>query len=245
MIQSARPFSIGGIAILAALLAASTSHAALFRYSFAGEVTEVENPNGFFTGVGAVGAQVSGSFTYTDNPNGSPFSFNPNFTNYTHQAFPVDTQILLNIDGVEVHSSIFSLTNMIVGDGNLADGFPPFFPVGDSFRYSDSLDSSSALFDFSQADFAQFANVGVFLVDSSGEVFDSQALPSGLPLSAFDDRYGVVDIYDDNFEATGKLIFRVDSIRLVPESSTYLLLLTGTAALAAFARRFKSHRSVA
>ncbi|MDZ4784391.1 MAG: PEP-CTERM sorting domain-containing protein [Planctomycetia bacterium] len=229
----------GSAAVLALLLAGPESHAAFFTYQFSGQVTEVDNPNGFFTDVAAVGAPVSGAFTYTDSPNGSPFSLNPNFTNYTHQESPPDTGIVLIFNDIEAHASEFSLTNMIVGNDNLDDFFPPFFPPGDSFRYGDSLDGTSALFDFSQAEFFQFANAGLFLADSSSEAFDSQDLPSGLPLSAFDGRYGLVDIYDDNFEATGKLVFQIDSIRAVPEPSTYVLATIGLFGMASVIRQRK------
>ena len=75
---------IGGAAVLAVLLTAPMSRAAFITYAFTGQVTAVENPNGFFTAPAAVGAPVSGFFTYTDTPNTNSSSFNPFFTNYTH-----------------------------------------------------------------------------------------------------------------------------------------------------------------
>jgi len=228
---------IGGAAVLAVLLTAPMSRAAFITYAFTGQVTAVENPNGFFTAPAAVGAPVSGFFTYTDTPNSVPPFIFPFFTNYNHlRSFgspPLDTELYLTIGGAGVRSSSSSLTNMIVGDNNPVDGFPPFFPVGDSFRYADQLDEISPLFDFSTAFLAQFPSGNIFLVDSTGTAFSSQVLPSGLPLASFNQRYGVINIFDDDFEETGRLGFRIDSIqavRAVPEPSTLALLLAGLAA---------------
>jgi len=121
---------------------------------------------------------------------------------------------------------------MIVGNDNPIDTFSPYFPVGDSFRYVDTLDSSSALFDFSQAELNQYASGQLFFVDSTGGVFDSQSLPSGLSLSSFDIRFGLVDIFDDNFEGTGRLTFRIDSVRAVPEPGAAMMLCVAAIALA-------------
>lgn len=231
-----RPPSLQAAALVALLLAASASQGALFTYSFTGEVTAVSNPIGLFTSPVVVGASVTGSFTYTDSPNQGPFSINDHFTNYSHIETPADTHLVLSIGGATVLSSEFSLSNMIVGNDNLADAFPPFFPVGDSFRYSDALDLTSTLFDLSQTELNQYASGSLFLVDPAGGVFDSQALPSGLPLSSFDTQFGVVDIFDDNFEETGRLTFRIDTIRAVPEPGTTTMLLCISAATLAWRR---------
>jgi len=232
-----RPPLSGAVAVLAMLLITPMAHAGLFTYQFTGQVTAVDNPNGFFTAPATVGAPVSGFFTYTDTPNAGSFSFNPFFTNYLHfRPFgspPLATELYLTIGGAGVRSSSSSLTNMIVGDNNPVDGFPPFLPVGDTFRYADQLDEISPLFDFSTADLLQFPWGHIFLVDSTGTAFSSQVLPSGLPLAAFNQRYGVIDIFDDDFEETGRLGFRIDSIqavRAVPEPSTLALLVAGLAA---------------
>ncbi len=79
---------IGSVAIMAVLLAGSASQAALFTYAFTGEVTDVSNPIGLFTDPAVVGVPVTGSFTYTDNPNQGSFSLNDNFTNYSHIETP-------------------------------------------------------------------------------------------------------------------------------------------------------------
>jgi len=219
------------------LLMTPISRAGSFTYAFTGQVTAVDNPNGFFNAPAAVGAPVSGFFTYTDTPNAGSLPVNPFFTGYLHfrqlGSPPPVTELYLTIGGAGVRSSSSSLTNMIVGDNNTVDRFPPFFPVGDSFRYADQLDEISPLFDFSTADLVQFPYGNIFLVDSTGTAFSSQVLPSGLPLAAFDQRYGVIDIFDDNFEETGRLGFRIDSIQQVqpvPEPNTLTLLFTGLAA---------------
>ena len=152
-----------------------------------------------------------------------PFSPNPAFTNYT-TAEPQATGMVLVVGGTEARSGPTSLTNMIVGDNNAADSFPPFFPVGDSFRHQDSLDASSALFDFSAAQRFQSPYAAVFLTDPAGAAFGSQALPAGLPLSSLGSRSGIIYIDDDNFETTGRLSFRIDSIRAVPEPAAPLVL---------------------
>ncbi len=126
---------------------------------------------------------------------------------------------------------------MIIGDDNPSDSFPPFFPIGDSFRYVDALDGSSALFDFSQAELFQHASGVLFFVDSTGDVFSSQALPSGLPLASFNLMFGLVDIFDDNFEETGRLMFRIESIRAVPEPGSVTMLCLTAIALATWRRR--------
>ncbi len=223
---------IACLTVLASLFATPAAQADFFTYNFTGTVTEVANPSGFLTSSAVVGAPVSGSFTYTDTPNRDPFSLNANFTGYTHRATPANTELNLNIGGTAAHSAASSLSNMIVGDNNLTDTAPPFFPVGDSFRYADALDDTSALFDFSEADLSQYASGQIFLADSAGGVFSSQALPAGLPLPSFDVRYGIVDIYDDDFEATGRITFRIDSVQSVPEPGTGFLVLAGLAAVA-------------
>ena len=126
---------------------------------------------------------------------------------------------------------------MIVGDNNASDPFPPFFPVGDSFRHQDLLDPSSALFGFSAAEFFQSPFAAVFLADPSGTTFDSQALPAGLPLSSLGSRSGIVQIDDDNFETTGRLSFRIDSIRAVPEPAATALVAAASLGLALRRRR--------
>ncbi len=219
-----RTSAIATAAILAVLLAAPTSNAALFAYSFSGEVTAVSNPLGLFASPAVVGAPVTGSFTYTDVPNQGSFSFNANFTNYSHAETPAVTSLVLSIGGATVTSSEFSLSNIIIGNDNPADTFPPFFPIGDSFRYLDSLDSVSSLFDFSQSELFHYATGMLFVADSTGGAFGSQALPSGLPLASFNNRFGVVDITDDNFGESGSLTFRIDSIQAVPEPAGMMLL---------------------
>jgi hypothetical protein len=237
MYDFARIRSIASGAILTVLLATPASQAALFTYAFTGEVTTVSNPNGFFTNAAAVGAPVAGSFTYTTNPNQGPFSINANFTNYSHIETPADTQLALSIGGAAVHSSEFSLSNMIIGNDNPSDTFPPFFPIGDSFRYLDALDGASTLFDFSQSSQPQSTSGQIFLVDSTGGEFGSQSLPAGLPLSAFDIRFGIVDIYDGNFDGTGRLVFRIDSMGVIPEPSTATMLCFGAMTLATRLRK--------
>ncbi len=224
--------SIAIAAVSAVLLAAPVSDAALFTYSFTGEVTAVSNPLGLFTSPAVLGAPVTGSFTYTDVSNQGSFSFNANFTNYSHAETPAVTSLVLSIGGATVTSSEFSLSNMIIGNDNPADTFPPFFPIGDSFRYVDSLDSVSALFDFSQSELFHYATGMLFIADSTGGAFGSQALPSGLPLASFDNRFGVVDITDDNFGESGRLTFRIDSIQAVPEPGMTMLLSISAVALA-------------
>ncbi len=212
------------LTVLASSFATPAAQANLFTYNFTGEVTDVSNPNGLFTGSASVGAAVTGSFTYTDSPNQGSFAFNDNFTNYSHTETPADTRMVLTVGGAAVHSSAASLSNMIIGNGNPSDEFPPYFPIGDSFRYVDTLDDSSTLFDFSQAELFQSASGSLFFVDSTGDLFDSQALPSGLAVSSFDSRFGLVIITDDNFEETGRLTFRIDSVQAVPEASTAAML---------------------
>lgn len=202
------------------LLSAPASQAATFTYAFTGEVTVVENPNGFFADAAAVGAPVIGSFTYTDSPNQGPFAIDASFTNYTHFKDSADPELILTIGGLSVVPSDFSVTNMIVGDNNATDTFPPFFPVGDSFRYVDALDGSSALFDVPPESQPQHASGELFLIDSTGGVFGSQALPSGLPLTFFNVRFGIVDLFNDNFEPTGRVTFRIDSLSVVPEPNS-------------------------
>ncbi len=237
-----RIHSIGIAAALAILLATPASQAALFTYAFTGEVTAVSNPIGLFTNSAAIGAPVIGSFTYTDTPNTVPFSFNDNFTNHLHsnglEPDTLATELAFNIGGTTVNS-FPSLSTQMVGNDNPIDTFPPFFPVGDSFRYSDQLDIFSPLFDLTVSDFFQYASGILFFVDSTGEVFNSQALPSGLPLSSFDIQFGLVDIFDDNFEETGRLTFRIDSIRAVPEPGTVTMLCVTAIA---FATQFRTRR---
>lgn len=224
------------VALVTVWLAAPASQGALYTYHFGGKVTVVDNPDGFFTYSATVGAPVTGTFTYTDTPDQPPFSVNANFTNHTHGETPTHPNLTLRIGGAVAHSSEFSISNMIVGNDNTTDTLPPFFPVGDSFRYSDLIDGASTWLDFSQADLFHFANGSLFFIDSTGGAFDSQSLPSGLPLSFFDVRYGIINIYDDNFEETARLTFRIDSVNAVPEASAVTMIGIAVMALGVWRR---------
>ncbi len=246
--------SVAFAALAAAALVggpAPGAQAGFFTYNFTGTVTSVDNAGGFFAPPAAVGAPVTGSFTYTDTPNLMPSSFNPFFTSYNdfdfffNPASPPRTGLRLVVGGAAVGTPPDVLGNQLVGNDNPTDTFPPFFPVGDSFRYGGQLDifTGSPLFDqdaLFNAEFLQFAFGNVFLVDPTGAVFDSQALPvGGLPLSGFTRRYGVINLFDDNFEQTGLLVFEINAITLatpVPVPPTVLLALGGTGLLG-FARR--------
>jgi hypothetical protein len=234
-----RSAAVAGGVLLCVLSVAGRAAGADYTYAFTGQVTAVENPNGFFTAPAVVGAPVAGSFTYTDTPDNPPFSPNPSFTNYLNggSGEPQTTGIVLSVGGAEARSGPSSLANMIVGDNNAADTFPPFFPVGDSFRYQDSLDRASPLFDFPAAELFQSPYAVVFLTDPAGTAFGSQALPSGLPLSGLGSRSGIIYIDDDNFETTGRLSFRIDSIRAVPEPVAPTLLAAAGLGLATRRRR--------
>jgi hypothetical protein len=162
---------IGVVAALAILLATPASKAALFTYAFTGEVTDVSNPIGLFTGTAVVGAPVTGLFTYTDSNNSVPNSWDDYFTNHGHynglQLETPATRLVYNIGGTTVNSYP-SLSTQMVGNDNPSDTYAPFFPVGDSFRYSDQLDIFSPMFDLSVSDLFQYASGVLFFVDSTG-----------------------------------------------------------------------------
>jgi hypothetical protein len=234
MLCQTRTVAVVGALLVASLSVAGRADAAEYTYAFTGQVTGVDNPFGLFTTPASVGAPVTGSFTYTDTPSNAPFVLNPSFTNYNTGGGgePQVTGLVLTVGSAEVRSAPSSLTNMIVGNDNTANVFAPFFPAGDSFRYSDSLDTTSALFDFSASDLAQFPTGAVFLTDPTATAFNSQALPAGgLPLSGLTDRSGLIYLEDDNFEQTGRLTFRIDSIRAVPEPGSLVLFAAAAFAL--------------
>lgn len=229
-----------------ALLTAPAAPAGFYTYTFTGQVTAVDNPNGFFAAPAAVGAPVSGSFTYTDTPN-AIVAFpppDPYFFSYPNSNEPGSanrTGLSLVVGGLTATAPPSSLTDMIVGNDNPTDGL--LRPAGDSFRLADQLSIRSPLFDQAallNAEFPHFSLASIFLADPAGAAFDSLALPQGgLPLAALTRRYGVIDIFDDEFTPAGQLQFRIDSIQPVapvPVPPAAALALVG-GLTAAFARR--------
>ena len=107
-----RSVAVAGGVLLAVLSVAGRAAGADYTYEFTGQVTAVDNPNGFFASPAAVGAPVTGSFTYTDTPDNPPFSPNPAFTTYFNGGTgePQATGIVLHVGGTEARSSSTSLT---------------------------------------------------------------------------------------------------------------------------------------
>ncbi len=246
MMRSVHALLLGLTTLLGVLSPLQNSWADLYQFAYSGQVTSIDNPYGFFTSPALLGAPVNGFFTYTDSPNAGSDPFSPFVTFYLHDrpSSPI-TELSLNIGGAEARSSLFSLTNMAVGNDN-PDSLPPFFPAGDFFRYVDELDEGNSLFDFSSSSLQQFPFGNIVLADSTGNAFTSQGLPHGLPLAAFDQRFGFVLIADENGDITGWLEFQIDSIQAIPEPSMLALMLIGLSVTTCIARRRRlEHRPVA
>jgi len=218
-------YSFSSLCVAAFTLAALSFTAAATTITFSGYT----NP------IGTIPANTpfTGTFTYNPAATGVTTSYNGGTETLYSNAY---TGLTLTIGGSTVRETVpgsIALFNNVTTAGGVSTGdtllsFNPFGPLGAALNPSTGTFTSYSL----TPDYIYLA-----LDDTTGAAFSGTQLPSILTLAEFNSALVGID-YGPLGAGNTDVISNLSSLNTVPDrSSTTWLLLTATAALAAFSTR--------
>ena len=220
-------------------------------YAFTGEITEVNDPNGWFQSSIGMGASVAGRWNLFDSGyqavklDGNDFQYE-----YNRPGKPkLPVELTYTIDGNRYQKGRSTFTYRLHLLDN-SDG--SYLPEGDHYLISGPLEFPSNFLDLSgdpvldpDSTFAPYVTSNLDFHDPSGSALNSAAFTTMAPdLANFGNAFGHLYIADINGNPNyAEATFRILTVAVVPEPGTLLLLLLGGIFTATIApRRQAIHR---
>jgi len=222
-----------GALCLSLLACCASSYAQTYQFSYNGAVTYVDSDLES-AGAPGIGIPIFGSFQY--DLSAPKLASGPSSGTYP-APFPFFFSVgVLQYSGIGGHT----IQNVGVNVGNNSSS-----PTEDTFGFGAFTGPGEATGSGTSVGGYSLTQIGVVLVDASGTIFDSAALPSSLSIDSFDTHFVRLFYFNGDLGAHRHLDADIANFSLapvtdaIPEPETYAMLLAGLGLLGFAARRRK------